>query len=174
MTLYKVIERLLQHLRADGFSSTLAQPSSQECPSPSKTRTKQTNNKRVSVPLAVQSTYQVCVPGAILCPQTLEANTSKGAVQIQIHTYDNTLGTCSLLYLSCLPRAVFHPQTPYSAPRLQILRSLLCLELAQPLPSLAIKSVSFAIFWGEKSFFPFLPDSLLFPSTSLHALSILF
>lgn len=82
MTLYKVIERLLQHLRADGFSRTLAQPYSQECPSLSKTRTKQTNNKRVSVPLAVQSTYQVCMPGAILCPQTLEANTSKGAVQI--------------------------------------------------------------------------------------------
>lgn len=141
--LVQVIECLMQHFRAGGFSSALAQPCSQECPSLSKTRTNQTNNKRVSVPIAVQSTYQVCVPGAILCPETLEANTSKGAVQIQIHTYGKTLGACSLLYLSCLPRAIFHPQTPDSAPGLQILRSLLCLELAQPLPSRAIKSVGF-------------------------------
>lgn len=118
------------------------------------------------------------VPGAILCPQTLEANTSKGAIQIQIHTYGNTLGACPPLYLSCLPRAIFHPQTPYSAPGLQIFRSLLCLELAQPLPSLVIKSVGFTIVWGGKSFhfypilFFSLPHHFLpFILFSKHALS---
>lgn len=119
--------------------------------------------------MIIQNTYQVCVPGGILCPQTLEANTPKGVVQIQMHAYDTTLGACSLLYLSCLSWAIFHPQTPYSVPGLQILRSLLCLELAQPVPSLAIKSFSFTTVWGGNLSFHFYPIPLFsLPQHSLH------